>query len=239
MSRSGAVTERNPSHYRYYVITWFDPGVRKRARLPSPLLRNRADGVTVFLENSVMRLVVGICGASGVIYGVRLLEVLQGMAGVETHLVVTSAARKVIDLELGKSVQEVKALATYCHDEEDIAASIASGSFKTDGMVIAPCSMKTLSAIACAFSNNLLVRAADVTLKEKRHLVMVPRETPLHSIHLEHMLKLSRMGATMLMPAPAFYYQPGTIDDLVNFIVDRILSVFGLECDLFKHWGSG
>jgi 4-hydroxy-3-polyprenylbenzoate decarboxylase len=194
--------------------------------------------VQLFLENSVMRLVVGICGASGVIYGVRLLEVLKEMQEVETHLVMTNAAKRVIGLELDKSVQEVKDLATCCHDEENIAASIASGSFKTEGMVIVPCSMKTLSAVACAFSDNLLVRAADVTLKEKRQLVIVPRETPLHSIHLEHMLKLSRMGATVMVPAPAFYYEPRTIDDLVNFIVDRILNVFGLECGLFKRWSG-
>ena len=185
-----------------------------------------------------MRLIVGICGASGVIYGVRLLEVLSKTEGVETHLIITEAAEKIIEMEVKKPLSEVKKLATYCYQPQDIGAPIASGTFKTDGMVIIPCSMKTLSGLACAFSDNLLLRAADVTLKERRPLAIVPRETPLHAIHLEHMLTLSKLGVTIVVPAPAFYYKPKTIDEIVDFIVDRTLSVFGINCQLFKPWSG-
>ena len=185
-----------------------------------------------------MRLIVGICGASGVMYGVRLLEGLKGIKGVETHLVITRTAEKIIGLEMDKSLQEVKELANYCYQQQDLGACIASGSFKTNGMVIIPCSMKTLAGLASAFSDNLLLRAADVTLKERRPLVIVPRETPLHPIHLEHMLTLSKMGVTIMVPAPAFYYKPKTIGDHIDYIVDKTLAVFGIECHLFEPWGG-
>ena len=183
-----------------------------------------------------MRLVVGICGASGAIYGVRLLEVLKETQGVETHLVVTEAAEKTIKMETDRSLPEVKALADYCYQQQDIGAPIASGSFKADGMAIIPCSMKTLAGLASAFSDNLLLRAADVTLKERRPLVIVPRETPLHAIHLRHMLTLSKMGVTIMVPSPAFYFKPKTVAEIADFVVDKTLAVFGINCNLFKHW---
>ncbi|MFH1775663.1 MAG: UbiX family flavin prenyltransferase [Chloroflexota bacterium] len=184
----------------------------------------------------MMKLIVGISGASGSIYGIRLLEVLKDIKDVETHLVISHAAEKVIGGETTKSIEEVKSLATYCHDIQDMEAPIASGSFKTAGMAIIPCSMKTLAGLALSFSSNLLLRAADVTIKEKRPLVIVPREMPFHSTHLEHMLKLSQMGVTIMVPAPPFYHQPKTIDDLINPTVDKTLAVFGLDCGLYQHW---
>ncbi len=184
-----------------------------------------------------MRIVVGISGATGAIYGIRLLQVLHQHPDVETHLVMSEPARKTIVLETGYTVEQVEALATQVHPIEDIAASIASGSFKTAGMAVVPCSIKTLSAIAHSYNDNLLVRAADVTLKERRRLVLVVRETPLHLGHLRSMVEVTEMGAILAPPVPAFYSMPKTIDDIVNQTVGRVLDLLGVEhADLFKRW---
>jgi 4-hydroxy-3-polyprenylbenzoate decarboxylase len=181
------------------------------------------------------RLVVGISGASGTVYGVRLLEVLQDRP-IETHLVMSEATVKVIELETGFSVAGIEALADEVHDINDIGAPIASGSFKTMGMVVAPCSMKSLSAIANSYNESLLIRAADVVLKEGRKLVVVARETPLHLGHLRLMTRVVEMGAVMLPPMPSFYHRPETIDDIVNQTVGKVLDQFDLDHDLFRRW---
>ncbi|HID18443.1 TPA: UbiX family flavin prenyltransferase [Candidatus Bathyarchaeota archaeon] len=185
---------------------------------------------------NVQRLIIGISGASGTIYGLRLLETLHKLR-VETHLVMTKTAEEVAKIENRVSIGEVKRLATYCYNINDLTAPIASGDFQSEGMVIAPCSMKTLAGVANGYSQNLLLRAADVTLKEGRRLVLVPREAPLNSIHLENMLKLARIGVTILPAMPAFYHKPKSIDDLVNHIVGKILDVFGIAHQLYKRWG--
>jgi len=181
------------------------------------------------------RLVVGISGASAAIYGIRLLETLQALE-VESHLVITEPAREIITLETDYDVANVQALATHVHSVRDIGASIASGSYKTDGMVIIPCSVKTLSAVANSFGNNLLLRAADVTLKERRRLVLVVRETPLHAGHLRLMQQVSEMGAIIYLPVPAFYSLPKTIGDLIDHTVGKILDLFDIEHGLLDRW---
>ncbi len=183
------------------------------------------------------RLIVGISGASAAIYGIRLLEVLKE-TDIETHLVISSAAKKIILMETDFTVEEVEAMADHVYDIDDIGAAIASGSFKTDGMVIIPCSIKSLSAIANSYSANLLLRAADVTLKERRRLVAVVRETPLHRGHLQLMLKLTDMGAIIFPPLPAFYHRPQTIEDIVDHTVGRVLDLFGIDHALFERWGG-
>lgn len=180
-------------------------------------------------------LIVGISGASGTVYGVRLLETLR-RSGIESHLVMTESTRKVIKLETGFLVEEIEALADFVHDNRDIGAPIASGSFLTAGMVVAPCSMKSLSAIAHSYNENLLVRAADVVLKEGRKLVLVTRETPLHIGHLRLMTQAAETGAVILPPMPSFYHQPETIDDIVNQTVGKVLDQFEIEHDLFRRW---
>ena len=182
------------------------------------------------------RLIVGMSGASGVIYGIRLLEVLQQEEGVETHLVMSEAAKLNIGVETDRTANEVKALANEVHSNKDIAASIASGSFKTDGMIIAPCAIKTLSAVANSYADSLIVRAADVVLKERRRLVLVPRETPLHTGHCELMMKASQIGAIIAPPMPAHYIKPKTIDDLVDHHVGRLLDLFDLDPGLVNRW---
>lgn len=184
-----------------------------------------------------IRLVVGISGSSSPIYGIRTLEAL-GAAGVETHLVISRGAHRTIGLETTHTVDEVKALAAVVYDEDDMAAAISSGSFRTDGMIVAPCSMKTLSAIAHSFVTDLLVRAADVTLKEGRKLVLVPRETPLHLGHLRNMVRAAEIGAVILPPAPAFYHAPKSIDDLINQTVGKILDQFSVPHTLFRRWSG-
>jgi 4-hydroxy-3-polyprenylbenzoate decarboxylase len=181
------------------------------------------------------RLVVGMSGASAAIYGVRLLEVLRDL-GVESHLVITEPARAVIGLETDYEVTDVEALATHVHAVGNLGAVIASGSFRTDGMVIAPCSIKTLSGVASSYSSNLLLRAADVTLKERRRLVLVVRETPLHKGHLRLMEQVSDLGAIVYVPVPAFYTRPQTITDLVDHTVGRILDLFDIEHRLVQRW---
>lgn len=182
------------------------------------------------------RVIVAISGASGAVYGIRALDFLRTVPDVESHLVLTAAARRTIIEETAYSVKEVEALADEVHDHRDIGASIASGSFRTAGMLVAPCSIKSLSAIANAYSDNLLSRAADVCLKERRPLILMVRETPLHLGHLELMAQASRYGATILPPVPAFYSKPQSIDDLVDHAVGKALDQLGIEHRLLKRW---
>lgn len=183
-----------------------------------------------------MRLIIGMSGASGVIYGIRLLEVLSRVEQVETHLVLSDSAKLNIAIETDRSAKEIQALADEVYSNRDIAARLASGSFKTDGMIVAPCAVKTLSAIANSYADSLLVRAADVMLKERRRLVLVPRETPLHTGHCELLLKASQMGAILAPPMPAHYINPQTVDDLVDHHVGRILDLFDLDPGLVQRW---
>lgn len=182
------------------------------------------------------RLIIGMSGASGVIYGIRLLEVLRQLDEIETHLVMSDAAKLNIGVETDRTANEVKELADAVYSNKDIAACIASGSFKTDGMIIAPCAIKTLSAVANSYADSLIVRAADVVLKERRRLVLVPRETPLHTGHCELMYKASQIGAIIAPPMPAHYIKPKTIDDLVDHHVGRMLDLFDLDPGLVKRW---
>jgi len=190
---------------------------------------------------NMKRLIVGISGASGIIYGIRLLQVLRDLSNVETHLVMSNAAGTTMSLETAYKPEQVAALADVTHRFRDIAAPISSGSFKTDGMVILPCSMKTLSGIAYSFSDNLLLRAADVVLKDRRRLILVPRETPLHLGHLRLMVQVTEMGGIIAPPMPAFYHRPKTIDDIVNQTVNRVLDLLDIELpkDLFTRWQGG
>jgi 4-hydroxy-3-polyprenylbenzoate decarboxylase len=189
----------------------------------------------------LMRLLIGMSGASGVIYGIRMLEVLQSVASVEVHLITTPAARKTIRLETDRDPREIDGLADVVHRFGDIAAAPASGSFRIDAMAVVPCSMRTLSAIAHSLSDNLLVRAADVALKERRPLLLAPRETPLHLGHLRSMVAVAELGAIVAPPMPAFYHRPATIDDIVDQTVNRLFDQLGiqLEEDLFQRWRGG
>lgn len=182
------------------------------------------------------RLVVGITGATGALYGIRLLEILRGHADVQTHLVVSAPGKRTIVEETAYAVKDVEALATVHYDNKDIGASIASGSFRTMGMVIAPCSMKTAGAIASCHADSLVARAADVTLKEGRPLILLVRETPLHLGHLRCMAALAEMGAVILPPMPAFYNRPKGLDDIVNHTVARVLDRLGLPQTLVGEW---
>ncbi len=184
------------------------------------------------------RVVVGISGASGVIYGIRLLEVLKAVDDIEVHLVISNAGKRTIVLETDRSVEEVEALADRVYRAGDIAAAVASGSFKTSAMVVVPCSMKTLSGIANSYADNLLIRAAEVTLKDRRRLVLVPRETPLHLGHLRLLVRVAEMGAVVMPPAPAFYHRPGTVEEIIDQTVNRILDLLDIELaeDLFQRW---
>lgn len=186
------------------------------------------------------RVIVGVSGASGAAYAIRTLEALKALEDVETHLVLTSAARQTIALETDRSVRDVEALASVVHPIGQMAASIASGSFRTHGMIVIPCSMKTLSAIAYSVSDNLLLRAADVVLKDRRRLVLVARETPLHLGHLRAMVQVTEMGAIVMPPMPAFYHRPASVDDIINQTVNRALDLLDLELphDLFKRWAG-
>ncbi|MFF4974723.1 non-oxidative hydroxyarylic acid decarboxylases subunit B [Streptomyces sp. NPDC001083] len=183
-----------------------------------------------------MRLIVGMTGATGAVLGVRLLENLSRLREVETHLVLSRWARTTIELETGLSTRDLGALADEVHAPEDQGAKISSGSFRTDGMVIVPCSMKTLAGIRAGYADGLIGRAADVVLKERRTLVLVPRETPLSEVHLENMLALSRMGVRMVPPMPAFYNHPASVDDIVDHITARILDQFDLPAPAARRW---
>ena len=182
------------------------------------------------------RLVIGMSGSSGVIYGIRMLEVLAKNPEVETHLILSQAAKMNIGIETEWSVADVEALADEVHNNKNIGASIASGSYKTAGMIVVPCSMKTLSGIANSYAENLIIRAADVMLKERRQVVIVPRESPLHTGHCELMLKASQIGAVICPPSPAFYTSPKTVDDIINHSVARVLDLFDIESDSLQRW---
>jgi 4-hydroxy-3-polyprenylbenzoate decarboxylase len=186
--------------------------------------------------SSPKRLVVGLSGASGAILGLRLLEVLAQTDEVETHLIVSPAARITISDETGRSVKDVEALADVVYQSQDVGAPIASGSFHTDGMVIIPCSIKTLSAVANCYASDLLSRAADVTLKEGRPLLLVVRETPLHVGHLKLMLQAAEMGTIIFPPVPAFYARLSSIDEMVDNTVGRVLARLGVDNDLYTRW---
>ena len=190
------------------------------------------------MSKSSQRLVVGISGASGVIYGIRLLEVLREHPDVETHLVLSKAAERTIAEETTYRISDVRAMASESHQVTDVGASIASGSFPVLGMVVIPCSIHTLAAVAYCQSDNLLTRAADVMLKEQRKLVLVVRETPLHRGHLKAMMEAADAGAIIMPPVPAFYTQPQSVDDIVNQTVGRVLDQFGVDSGLVKRWGE-
>jgi 4-hydroxy-3-polyprenylbenzoate decarboxylase len=183
------------------------------------------------------RLTVGITGATGAIYGVRILEVLRDTP-VETHLIMSSWAKKTIIAETGRNPNEIVAMADHVYDEENQAARLSSGSFLTGGMLIAPCSMKTLAAIASGYSENLIQRAADVNIKEGRKLLLLVRESPLSVIHLENMLRLARIGIVIMPPVPAFYARPRSLDEMVDHTVGRALDHFGIELNLVRRWGD-
>jgi flavin prenyltransferase len=184
------------------------------------------------------RIIVGISGATGAIYGIRLLQILRSVTALETHLVLSPAARRTIVLETAYSVEEVEAMATCVHRSSDIAASISSGSFRSSGMIVAPCSMKTVSGIATSYSDNLLLRAADVMLKDRRPLVLLVRETPMHLGHLRLLVKVAEMGGIVMPPVPAFYHRPTSLQDIVDHTLNRALDLLGveLEQDLFERW---
>ena len=183
------------------------------------------------------RLVVGISGASGAIYGIRLLEILRRLP-VESHLAITRAAEIAVAHETGRKISEVKALADVCHRIDDLAAPPSSGSFRALGMVVAPCSVRSVAEIATGLCGNLLTRAADVALKERRPLVLMVRETPLHAIHLENMARLATLGATIAPPVPAFYARPESLEDMVDHTLGRVLDRFGLESGGARRWGE-
>ncbi|HML23980.1 MAG TPA: UbiX family flavin prenyltransferase [Aggregatilinea sp.] len=183
-----------------------------------------------------MRIIVGMSGASGAILGIRMLEALQRVEDCETHLVISESAEQTIRLETGYSVEAVKGLADVLHDIRDMGATIASGSFKTDGMIVAPCSMKTLSAVAAGFSYNLLVRAVDVCLKERRKVVLLPREMPFNAIHLRNLQVADQSGCLIMPPMLTFYNHPATIDDMVDHVIGKTLMQFGVDFQPFKAW---
>ncbi|HZD57805.1 MAG TPA: UbiX family flavin prenyltransferase [Anaerolineales bacterium] len=187
---------------------------------------------------SIKRLIVGMSGATGAIYGIRLLEVLKGTADVETHLIISSATGQTILQETGYNLKQVESLADVTYRFRDMGAALSSGSFKTMGMVIIPCSMKTLSGVANSYSDNLLLRGADVVLKDRRKLVLVTRETPLHLGHLKLMVQVTEMGGIIMPPMPAFYHRPKTLDDIINQTVNRVLDMFEIDLgyDLFERW---
>jgi 4-hydroxy-3-polyprenylbenzoate decarboxylase len=182
------------------------------------------------------RIIVAVTGASGAIYGIRLLEALREARGVEVHLILSRGGKLTIGVETGWKVKDVEALADVVHSDQDLAASISSGSFRTAGMIVAPCSIKTLSGIAHSYADSLVVRAADVVLKEGRKLVLMPRETPLHAGHCRLLLRAAEIGAVIAPPMPAFYNAPKTLDDVVNHSIGRVLDLFDIDSGLVKRW---
>jgi len=182
-----------------------------------------------------MKIVVGISGASGAIYGIRTLEVLRHL-GIESHVVISDAAKQTIQHETPYKIKDILDLVTHSYDQKDIGAAISSGSFKVDGMIVAPCSIKTLSAIANSYNDELITRAADVQLKERRKLVLLVRETPLNLSHLNHMTLITQMGGVILPPVPSFYHLPKSVDDIVNHTVGKALDQFGVDAHLFDRW---
>jgi 4-hydroxy-3-polyprenylbenzoate decarboxylase len=186
-----------------------------------------------------MRLIVAITGSSGAIYGIRLLEVLRGLPKVETHLILSKGGKVTAALETGWKARDIEKLAHHVHSDQDLAASVSSGSFRTDGMIVAPCSMKTLSGIVHSYADNLVVRAADVVLKERRRLVLMPRETPLHAGHCRLLLQAAELGAIIAPPMPAFYNKPRSLDDAINHSVGRVLDLFDIDSKLVRRWKGG
>lgn len=184
-----------------------------------------------------LKIVVGVSGSSGVIYGIRFLQALSKL-NIETHLVLSKWAKKNIEIETDENIEEILRAASYSYDETNMAAAISSGSFKTNGMAIIPCSMKTMSSIANGYDDNLISRAASVTIKENRRLVIVPRETPLSKIHISNMLKLSEIGVIILPAMPGFYHKPKTIDDLISHIIGKTLDQFEINNNSFARWGT-
>lgn len=182
-----------------------------------------------------MKIVVGISGASGAIYGIKTLEVMNQL-GIESHVVISNAAVKTIQHETSYTIEKVQKLATKLYSQEDIGASISSGSFKVDGMIVAPCSIKTLSAIANSYNDELITRAADVQLKERRKLVLLVRETPFNLSHLQHMTLITQMGGVILPPVPSFYHKPKDLNDIVSQSVGKALDQFGIDANLFDRW---
>ena len=182
------------------------------------------------------RMIVGISGASGVALALALLEAMREVPGWETHLVLSRAAERTLAHESSLSPAAVRQLASHSHEPEDIGAALASGSFRTEGMIIVPCSMKSLAGIACGYAENLLLRAADVCLKERRQLILAVRESPLHALHLENMLRLARLGAVIMPFMPAFYAQPQTLDDCVHHFAGRLMESFGIEVPGMYRW---
>jgi 4-hydroxy-3-polyprenylbenzoate decarboxylase len=189
-------------------------------------------------EVNKMVIIVGITGASGVIYGIRLLQVLSKTKEIETHLIISEAGEINIRHETDWKLEDIKALANFSYDIRDIGARLASGSFKRDGMVVAPCSVKTMSALANSYAENLLTRAGDVTLKERKKLVLLVRETPLHLGHIRNMERLTEIGAIIMPPVPAFYHKPKTIQDIIDHTIGKVLDIFGIEHNLFKRWSG-
>ena len=183
------------------------------------------------------RIVIGLSGASGIIYGIEILRLLTEQ-DIETHLIISDAGKKNIEIETRYKVSEVEHMAHRTYDDKDVGAAIASGSFLTEGMVVAPCTIKTLSGVANSYTANLLVRAADVTLKEKRKLVLVVRETPLHKGHLRLMTMAADMGAHILPPVPSFYHQPKNIEDIIHQTIGKVFDYLGIRHELFKRWGE-
>lgn len=186
-------------------------------------------------EKLMKRIIVGITGATGVIYGIRLLEVLRD-SGIESHLILSDSAKKNIAIETDLTVSAVEKLAHTVHNSKNMAASISSGSFKTDGMVIAPCTIKTLSGVANSYNDNLVTRSADVVLKEKRRLILLIRETPLHKGHLEMLARVADLGGIILPPVPAFYHHPKRIEDIIDHAIGKLLDLFDIEHALYKRW---
>jgi 4-hydroxy-3-polyprenylbenzoate decarboxylase len=185
-----------------------------------------------------MVLIVGITGATGVILGIRLMEVLSSMKDIETHLIISEVGETTIKYETKYTVKEVKNFASYSYDIKDVGARLSSGSFKRDGMIVAPCTVKTMSALANSYNDNLIVRAGDVTLKERKKLLLLVRETPLHLGHLRSMAQLTEMGAVIMPPAMAFYHKPTRIEDLIDYGVGKMLDMFDIKHDLFKRWSG-
>ncbi len=185
-----------------------------------------------------MILIVGISGATGVIYGIRLLQVLSKIKGIETHLVISEAGEINIRYETDWKVEDIRRLANFTYDIHDVGARLASGSFRRDGMIIAPCTVKTMSALANSYTENLLIRAGDVTMKERRKLVLLARETPLHLGHLRNMERLTEMGAIVFPPVPAFYHKPHTINDIIDHTIGKLLDIFDIPHDLYDRWAG-
>jgi len=185
-----------------------------------------------------MVLIIGITGATGAMYGIRLLQLLSEKKGIETHLVISDAGEVNIKHETDWQIEAIRDLADYSYDVNDIGASLASGSFKRDGMIVAPCSVKTLSALANSYTQNLLIRAGDVTLKERKKLVLLVRETPLHIGHIRNMERLTEMGAIIMPPVPAFYHKPKMIQDIIDHTLGKVLDIFDIEHNLFQRWSG-